>query len=278
MNIKFKPYRLAIGMALAANLGFAQAAELDDPVTSVTELNEPTQMMESACPVPITEPLSMEEESPRLIEIEYEVEGDTLFIVVDGIGLDQVKHFTFNGKIIDDFISDGREKGLVTIEEEYNMFLISASLPSSQAVVGGVFGVMTSNGTTVSSDIPSDLLSQSNTESSRSVRRKSYCYVTYRVCCNGCKYTSQLYLGWASSPFCGYRKRYCRDRAQQYARNTLSYWQFGLAGPQYCNCFKNQWTSVYYDTTVTGCNSYDGYQSTGLQAAHKCHCSGWTFQ
>ena len=261
MNIKLKLYRSAIGMALAANLGFAQAAELDDLVT------------------PVTEPLSMEPESPQLIEIEYGVEGETLFIVVDGIGLEQVKHFTFNGQIIDDFISDGRETGLVTIEEEPNMFLISASLPSSQAVVGGVFGVVTSNGTTVSSDIPSDLLSQSNTEPSRSVRRKSYCYVTYRLDCpysQKRRETLQIYLGWASSPFCGWRKRRCRDWARSYA-HRLSHRDFGLTGQQFCDeccsksCFEKEQMSVSYYITMTGCGSEGGSVFTDLDA-HRCYC------
>ncbi len=129
-----KTLSLVAGMALAANVGIAQAVEFDE--AALAEWVKPAQMAESSCSV-------MEPESPQLRKLEYEMEGDTLFIIVEGIGLDGVKHFTFDGKIIDDLLSEGRDSGSVTIEEGHNQFFISVSLPSIQKVVGGIFGVVT---------------------------------------------------------------------------------------------------------------------------------------
>jgi hypothetical protein len=265
-----KTLSLVAGMALAANVGIAQAVEFDE--AALAEWVKPAQMAESSCSV-------MEPESPQLRKLEYEMEGDTLFIIVEGIGLDGVKHFTFDGKIIDDLLSEGRDSGSVTIEEGHNQFFISVSLPSIQKVVGGIFGVVTSNGITVSSNIPSDLLNQKETQPSRSVRSWwSRCYATFEVNCNGTRKTQRI-SQYSYGGLCAYKKMKCRQWAESYARNTLGYWQFsGLTGQNYCNCFGRNQARVFYDTTVQGCSDHDGYVNSGLKANNRCNCSGWTFR
>lgn len=267
--MKAKALHLVAGIALATNVGFAYATELDELASDGLE---PTQTEDSFCTV-------TKQESPQPRQLKYEMEGGTLFIIVEGIGLDEVEHYTFNGKIIDDFLSDERESGSVTIEEGHNQFLISVSLSSSQQVVGGVFGVVTSDGTTVSSNIPSDLLDQKDAQSARGVRSWwSRCYATFEVNCNGKRQTQSI-SQYRYGGVCAYKRWKCQQWAENYAKNTLGYWQFsGLTGQSYCNCFGRDNARVYYDTTVQGCSSNDGYVYSGLKAKDRCYCSGWTFK
>jgi len=94
------------------------------------------------------------------VAINYSVADGKLSVHIDGIGLDVVEHFIFNGEVIDDYLHDAVNDGLAAIEEQDNSFVLSISLPE-QEVTGGAFGVVMANDTTVSSEIPSELLTQS---------------------------------------------------------------------------------------------------------------------
>jgi hypothetical protein len=209
------------------------------------------------------------EENPHPVNIDYDVEGDALLIFIDGIGLDSVKHFIFDGQVIDDFLDEGREGGAVTIEEQQDSFTISVSLLPEQNIVGGVFGIVMSNGTTVSSEISSELLNQNATqpEESRGIRRARSCKARYTLVSYN-RSTNWINLGDVS----GWSKKgKCENKARAY---SLRYSHFGITKQQYCNTYKGGNAKIYYDTNVSGkIYSRDGYVYSRLGV--RCKCSGW---
>jgi hypothetical protein len=251
-----KTLSLVAGMALAANVGIAQAAELD----------ETAEMAESFCP-------AVEDEKPHPVKIDYDVEGDTLLILIDGIGLNSVKHFTFDDQVIDDFLYEWREGGPVTIEKQQDSFTISVSLPPEQKTEGGVFGIVMSNGTIVSSEIPSGLLNQNATQPEEERRVRIWprtCKVRYTLVSNN-QSTAWINLGSVHWPS---RKRKCEDKARSYAYGSLHYSLFGITPQQFCNIYKGGSAYIYYDTEVDGkIYSRDGYVYSKLRV--RCKCTQW---
>ena len=97
--------------------------------------------------------------NPFPITINHGIADNKLSVYVDGIDLAAVKHFTFNGEVIDDYLQNSVNQGLATIEQHPGSFTISISLPE-QKMMGGVLGIVLANDITISSEIPSDLFTQ----------------------------------------------------------------------------------------------------------------------
>ncbi len=250
--MKAKTLSLIAGAVLAANAGFVQAAELD----------EATEIPENACPAAVS---ATEDENRQPVEVSYDVDGNTLSIFIEGIGLSDIKHFTFDGEVIDALIYEGRDNGSITIEEQQNNTLVLVSLPQEQRIVGGVFGVITQNGTSVSAEIPGELLDSSTRERGRGKRCKAY----FRL--DGFGSYGWVNLGKVRWPA---RKKKCERKARSYA-SRLRYNHFGISKQQYCNKFGSGKAPIYYDTQVSGrVYSRDGYVHSRLGV--RCRCSGWS--
>lgn len=201
------------------------------------------------------------------------MENNIISVYVNGVRLDQIEHFIFNNQVIDDFVHNGREDGSVTVVEEENAFMMLMSSSSVQNADGGVFGITISNGTTVSSKIPSELLNGEFQESSRSTRGRT-CTAKFEV---DNKTTDWLNLGTVSGWFT--KKKKCRSKAYNYAYKSLRYNSFEFTGQQFCNKYGNNYGSrvkVEVNTNVRGYNnSKDGVVYSNLQAT--CKCSEYRF-
>ena len=250
--MKLKTLGVVAGMALIANMGFSQAAELNNVATEV--------------------PTVSNQEISYPVTIEYDIEDNIISIYVNGVQLDQVEHFIFNNQVIDDFVHDGRENGNITIGEEESAFMMLMSLSLVQNVNKGVFGITMSNGTTVFSEIPSELLNGGSQEGSRSTRKWQKCHAKFEI---DNKTTNWIYLGEVGG-FLASKKRICLSKAYSYARNQLHFSYFGFTGQGFCEKYGANGVKVEINTEVEGkSNSKDGTVSSRLRAT--CQCSGYNF-
>ena len=309
--MKLKFLNLAIGIVLAISMGFSQATELDEPAKQATELDEPVEMAGPSCRRgPVTE-----EESRKPIKfeygLEYDIGGEALFIRVDGIGLAHVKHFIFNGQIIDDFIYEGRDNGLVTIHDgDQNILEITISLPFiqiSQTIVGGVFGIVMSDGTTVSSEIPSDLyLPGQNGRHTRieptitvaiiggavvfgtavidwlSGSKETVCEARYRIRCDGV----DIFTPWQERGTvgdwnrCSTKLKRCINKAKTYAEGSLRFDEFnGITKQKYCECFREGNVLVRYEMRMSNTVCDDpSSRNVKSRLNNSCDCPACTLQ
>ncbi|HIE01268.1 MAG TPA: hypothetical protein EYP59_13430 [Thiotrichaceae bacterium] len=252
--MKLKTLSLMAGMALAANMGLITqaAAELDNVATEV--------------------PAVSSQEILYPVTIEYDVEDNIISVYVNGVRLEQVEHFIFNNQVIDDFVHDGREDGSITVGEEENAFMMLMSSSSIQNADRGVFGITISNGTTVSSEIPSELLNGASQESSRGTRKRRKCKAKFEI---DNETTGWIYLGTVGG-FLVSKKKKCKAKAYSYARYNLHYSSIGFTGQEFCEEYGKNGVRVEVNTEIEGkSNSKDGEVSSMLQA--KCQCSGYTF-